>query len=138
MIPFHVLDLDKNDVKMLQERLYPEANELFLQTLAERQGLNPKHLMRLDYTEHPVYKRDRMIATRIRKAQYLKGQDTSKHNVKYKTIEEAKEKDKEGGHILLSEPTPLEELEAQFPIEGMEKMSIKETVMTQEEEKEDV
>jgi len=116
MIPYSKLGINKEDLDLLQNRLYPGVNEVFLQRLAEERKIDYKKLPELDYEEHPLYKRDRMIAIREQKRQYLKGKDTSKFDVKFKTIEEAQELDPVGKHVLLEEnKIPLEELEARFP-----------------------
>ena len=117
MIPFSKLGITKEDLDLLQNRLYPGVNEIFLKRLAKDSKIDYNKLPELDYVEHPLYKREKMIAIREQKAKMLKGKDTSKFDVKYKTIEEAKELDTEGNHILVEDDKiPLEELEAKFPL----------------------
>ena len=101
---------------MLQNRLYPQVNKVFLEQLAQRQGYKFEQIEELDYRENDLYKMHKMLARRQQKALYLKDKDTSKWDVKYKTIEEAQAKDKEGNHVLLKDDKmPLEELEKRFP-----------------------
>jgi hypothetical protein len=109
--------------------------------LAVKQGYDPEHIEHLDYSDHPVWKMEKMMRDRQTKADYLKKRiedgtfDISKHEYKYKTIEEAQELDKESKHIQLNEGQSVEKLNAE--IEDIKLKNIQKTYNYIEDEKED-
>jgi len=108
MIPLSKLGIGIDDKELLSNRLFPEVNKIFLANLAKSNNVDINHVENLDYSNHPVYKRDRWMANRLRRAEYLKdridkGQfDITPYEEKYKTFEEAiaAEPDK---HVIMEE-----------------------------------
>jgi len=115
MIPFSYVGINDEDLSLLQDRLYPEANKIFLANLAKQNKIPVEKLPLLDYQNHPVFKRDRLLEIRKQKAKYLKDKDTTEFDVKYLTYEEAVANDKGNHYLLKDDATPLEELERRFP-----------------------
>lgn len=111
MIPLSKIGIGKEEREMLSKRLFPQVNEIFLANLAKQNGINPKLLEELDYSNHPQYIMEKMMKSREQKALMVKNFNTSKHDYKYKTIEEAQEKDKTSTHVLIEQAgKPIDEL----------------------------
>jgi len=107
--------MTKEDIHMLEQRLYPQVNQYFMKQIAEQNGINISQIETLDYSENDLFKQQKMIEQRQYKAKMLKGKDTSEYDVKYKNYEQAVAEDKDGKHLRMNMPIPLEELEKQFP-----------------------
>jgi len=124
MIPLSRLGIGNAEKELLANRLFPEANAIFIKNLAEKSGIDLSHLEQLDYSVHPSYLMEKLKIDRERKAEILKDRianglvDISKHEVKYKSFEEAQEKDKKGTHIEMIGGQDLKELEKE--IEALE------------------
>jgi hypothetical protein len=105
-IPLSILGLDKQDVEMLSNRLFPEVNKIFMENLAKAQGYATQDITPLDYQNNPTYKMQKWMANRQQLAdhyfdQVQKGQrDPNEFNYKFKSIEQA-QKEEPGKHILL-------------------------------------
>jgi hypothetical protein len=116
MIPLSHIGLSREDQKMLSERLFPEVNKIFLERLAKENGQDPKLIQPLDYSNHPLWKMEKMIKDRERQKEMLEYKikngliDIDEYEYPYKTIEEAQETDEKVEHIQLKEPKPIEEL----------------------------
>ena len=105
MIPLSRLGLDKEDQELLSKRLFPEANKIFLQNISKNMNLNYEKIQQLDYSDHPVYKHEKMMANRHYKAKTI-GDRIKKGYVNvieypYKSIDEAR---KAGVNVVEPEP----------------------------------
>lgn len=108
-----------------------------METVAKQNNIDVKNLPLLDYQEHPLYIKEKMIIERMQKAKMLRDRDTSEHDVKYKTIEEARDRDSKGNHIYVKDKKiPLEELEKLYPLEKIEELSIEEEMKNNDSEDE--
>ena len=147
-IPLSVLGLDKQDVEMLSNRLFPEVNKIFMERLAERNGYATQDITPLDYQNNPTYKMQKWLSNRQQLAdhyfdQVKKGQrDPNEMNYKYKTIEEAKEAEP-GKHVLMEgDSISIEELNEKIDALIIEKEKKKEDLTypfpNQEDEKENI
>ena len=128
MKPLSRLGISAEEKEMLATRLYPAANEIFLRQAAKRQKIDNDMLEELDYSNHPEWKMAKMLRDRESKAYYLKKsiedgtRDISKFNVKYKTFEEAQEKDKYHNHVEMIGGQDIDEFNKE--IDGAKKSYI--------------
>ncbi len=104
-VPLSAIGISKEDQILMSDRLFPEANRIFIERTAKETGYDPKQIQKLDYCDHPLYRQQMMMEKRQMKAKFLKDNkiDTSEFDYPWKTIEEAQANDKESTHILLTD-----------------------------------
>jgi len=119
MIPLSRLGISREEKDMLAQRLYPDANRIFLKKLAQGQGYDPATMELLDYSDHPEWKMKKLFRDRDARAERLKKRiengeiDISKYDVKYKTFDEAVANEP-GKHVEMKKGQSIEELEIEI------------------------
>ena len=102
MIPLSKLGIGKADRKMLEERLFPEVNKIFLENLAKENGLKFTDIAELDYESNPTYEHEQWIRRReLNASRNVKFPEEKL--TKYEKFEDAKSQDKKYQHILLND-----------------------------------
>ncbi len=114
-IPLSYFGITKEDKQLLENRLFPAANKIFLERLAQENGVEKTQIEMLDYANHPLYVQEQWMKKRLLKKKMLdekikNGYDISKFEYPFKSIEEANDKEP-GKHILANEPETVEDLE---------------------------
>jgi len=109
-IPLSMIGISKEDKDMLSNRLFPEANKILIEQLAKEYGYDIKNIEKIDYSNHPIYQMNKMIALRNQKKEYLKDKDTSEFDYPFKSFDEACKKEPGKHFILDGKKETVEEL----------------------------
>lgn len=126
MIPLSTFGITKEERELLQSRLYPQANKIFLETMAGENGINYGEIQQLDYEDHPSFQMEQWMKKRQLKAKMLNKKIADGYVIPeelcypYKSIEHAQNEDKKSRHILLKdESTVGQTSKLQFKLEDI-------------------
>ena len=72
MVTLRKLGIGKEDQELLEKRLFPEVNEIFLRQIAKEHGYDEEDIPELDYSDNPTYVYEQWKMRRVANAKQNK------------------------------------------------------------------